>query len=191
MRIPITLAIAAALAGPILAHPGPDNLQSVTQTNPRVPGQAQPNTWSLSLAEIVVARGAIPLENPTTAISHYGYLNNGTMLPAPGSVQSPGNHVEASKTEPDKNTYLVLAGQKGADPDYDYGHHFLFQGHETGAGYITRINLDADQTHRVTLLADADVNGVPLPLFDGSTWYPWSKHLLFTSENGARGGVMR
>ena len=39
---------------------------------------------------------------------------------------------EAHKTEPDKNTYLVLRGQPGADPDYDYGTHFLFQGHETG-----------------------------------------------------------
>jgi len=53
--------------------------------------------------------------------------------------------VEAQKTEPDKNTYLVLRNQKGADREYDYGTHFLFQGHElavtvAGAkqGYITR-----------------------------------------------------
>src|SRR5204863_3590330 len=38
-------------------------------------------------------------------------------------------------------------------------------------------------------LATADVNGNPLPDFDGSTWDPWAKRLLFTAENGANGGV--
>ena len=52
------------------------------------------------------------------------------MLPAPGDVQASGHNVEASKTEPDKNTYLVLDRQEGPDPNYDYGRHFLFQGHE-------------------------------------------------------------
>jgi hypothetical protein len=28
-----------------------------------------------------------------------------------------------------------------------------------------------------------------LPVFDGSTWYPFSQRLLFTAENGANGGV--
>jgi hypothetical protein len=59
----------------------------------------------------------------------------------------------ALETEPDKNTYLRISGQRGADPHYDYGTHFLFQGHEHGApGNITRINLDADADHRVTLI---------------------------------------
>ena len=41
-----------------------------------------------------------------------------------------------------------MRGLKGADPDYDYGTHFLFQGHEGGpAGYMTRVNLDADYAH--------------------------------------------
>src|SRR5262249_7875809 len=88
--------------------------------------------------------------------------------------------------------YLVLDGQRGADPNFNYGRHFLFQGHEAGVGgrgYITRVNLDADVAHRVTLLATTDIHGVPLPTFDGSTWYPWSRPLLFTSENGNAGGV--
>ena len=94
---------------------------------------------------------------------------------------------EAHKTEPDKNTYLVFKhGLAGADAGYDYGTHFLFQGHEGGAGgagYITRINLDADAAHRVTLLATTDVNGNPLATIDGSTWDPWAKRLLLTTEN--------
>ena len=55
----------------------------------------------------------------------------------------------------------------------------------TGAkqGLITRINLDADSDHRVTLLATKDTTGAPLATIDGSTWDPWAKRLLFTTEN--------
>ncbi len=49
----------------------------------------------------------------------------------PRVPQSPG--ASSSKSKPDKNTYLVLRGQKGADPGYDYGTFFLFQGHEVGS----------------------------------------------------------
>src|SRR5262249_8689282 len=34
-----------------------------------------------------------------------------------------------------------------------------------------------------------DVLGNPLPVFDGSTWYPWAQRLLFTKEAGNQGGV--
>src|SRR5262249_25702578 len=81
-----------------------------------------------------------------------------------GDVPAAGHLIEASKTEPDKNTYLVMPGLKGADPAYRYGRHFLFQGHETGTtGYLTRVNLDADAAHRVTLMATTDVAGNPRP----------------------------
>jgi hypothetical protein len=167
------------------------DLTHVRNANTKVVGSARANALSIELEEVVVARGANPLENPGANVAHYGYSTNGPMVPAQGDVQSLLHNVEASKTEPDKNTYLVLEGQHGADPKYDYGTHFLFQGHEQGVGgYITRINLDADAEHRVTLLADKDVNGNAIPAIDGSTWYPWSKRLLFTSESGAAtGGV--
>ena len=99
----------------------------------------------------------------------------------------PSNPNEAHKTEPDKNTYLVFPdGLSGADPNYDYGTHFLFQGHEGGAGgagYITRVNLDADAAHRITLLATQDAFGNQLATIDGTTWDPWAKRLLLTTEN--------
>ena len=109
-------------------------------------------------------------------------------------VGTPASPAEAQKTEPDKNTYLVLKNQTGADPNYDYGTHFLFQGHEVGAAlpnsdltqsYITRINLDADVAHRVTLLATTDSEGNPIQGIDGSTWDPWAKRLLFTTEDSS------
>jgi secreted PhoX family phosphatase len=78
-------------------------------------------------------------------------------------------------------------GLRGADPNYDYGTHFLFQGHETGSpGYITRINLDADGAHRVTLLAWQDSTDAPIADIDGSTWDPWAQKLLFTTENTSK-----
>jgi hypothetical protein len=183
---------AAALAAP-LTH--------VPNANPKVTGQSAPNVLSPELAENIVAQGAHALENPasvtlpggtTVTLPFYGYDGDGPFIPLPGAVQTPGTKVEASKTEPDKNTYLVLHGQHGADPHYDYGHHFLFQGHETGqSGYISRINLDADEEHRVTVLASTLADGTPIPTIDGSTWNPFARRLLFTTESGSNASVMQ
>lgn len=170
-------------------------LTAVPSAQPKSPGVPSPNVLSAELIEVAVAQGSIPVENPatvtlaggaTTTVSHYGYDGNGPLLPAPGDLPSATHLVEASKTEPDKNTYLVLYGQHGADSSYDYGTHFLFQGHEGGtAGYVTRINLDADYAHRVTVLASADKAGTPLATIDGSTWDPFARRLIFTSENAS------
>jgi hypothetical protein len=177
-------ALAISVTGPGQAAPGSVwNLQSVP-ANTKAPGISSPNVLSPGLDEIAVARGSNPLENPGDGVGYYGYLADGPMLPVFPDL------TEASKTEPDKNTYLILSGQKGADAGYDYGHRFLFQGHEAGSpGYITRVNLDADQAHKVTMMADSDVDGNPLPDFDGSTWDPFAHRLLFTAELGSDGGV--
>jgi hypothetical protein len=162
----------------------------VPSANPKLPGKVAPDILSVELIEAPVAQGSMPVENPSALVGFYGYDNDGPMIPMPGDLPTATHKVEASKTEPDKNTYLVLPPQKGADSKYNYGAHYLFQGHETGMiGYITRVNLDADGPHRVTLMADHDINNNPLPVFDGSTWYPFSQKLLFTAENGANGGI--
>jgi Bacterial protein of unknown function (DUF839) len=183
------LLIGAGLAGAAFANavasPGSGGLTAVPSAQDKAPGQVRANLLSRELTEAPVAVGAMKLDGGTADVPFYGY-DGGTapMVPAFGSA------VEAQKTEPDKNTYLRLWGLHGADAAYDYGHHFLYQGHEAGApGYITRINLDADGAHRVTLLATKDTDGNPLPDFDGSTWDPWAHRLLFTEENGANGGV--
>ncbi|NJC71997.1 DUF839 domain-containing protein [Planosporangium thailandense] len=156
--------------------------------NPAVRGVAAPNALSPQLREYIVAQGSNVLENPTDLVKYYGYLNNGTLTPDPAK-----GFAEASKTEPDKNTYLRLSGLHGADPTYDYGRNFVFQGHEGGpAGYLTRVNLDADPAHRVTLLATTLADGkTPIPDIDGSTWDPWAKRLLLTAENGNKGAVLQ
>ena len=178
-------AFSQAFAAPLTEVPNP---------NPKLAGFTAPNTLSPELRESAVASGAQRVENPSNGFEFYGFSSDGPHVAAPGAVPSAGAVIEATRTEPDKNTYLVLHGLHGADPSYNYGTHFLYQGHENAAGghgYLTRINLDADGEHRVTVLATQDSTGASLPLIDGSTWNPWAHRLLFTAEgNGTTtGGV--
>ena len=183
------LAVATAMiASAGATTSGSLSLTSVPTANTRSAGYAPASKLSPQLRQLAVAQGSTALENPSALTSYYGYDND--VLNAAGQPQmvpTPANPKEAKKTEPDKNTYLVVYnGLTGADPNYDYGTHFLFQGHEGGAGgasYITRINLDADAAHRVTLLATQDTLGNQLATIDGSTWDPFAKRLLFTTEN--------
>ena len=161
----VALGAAAVLAATVGAA-GPDQpqLSPVSSANSKSVGFAPASRLSGELQQIAVAQGAMKLENPQGIVTHYGYEND---TPSAGDPTVPqmvpvgASQTEAQKTEPDKNTYLVFKrGLKGADASYDYGTHFLYQGHENAAtvngakqGYITRINLDADTDHRVTLLA--------------------------------------
>ena len=199
----------ALIAGALAVAPGhalAGGLTNVPTPNPKITGVTSASKLSPDLAEIERARGGMRLENPQDWASHFGYNNDCVQMVAlpqpPGFVPCApdASKVEATKTEPDKNTYLRLRGQTGADPHYDYGNDFVFQGHELGVrvnpanrttpqqGYITRVNLDADVDHRVTLMATRDIHGNPLPVFDGSTWYPWAQRLLFTAEGAAAPG---
>jgi len=179
---------------------GPFGLHPVQAANPKAVGVTVPTILPPELIQTPVAQGSNVVENPATidlgtgtniVIGHYGYDGDGPLMPAPGDLPSATHIVEATKTEPDKNTYLELFGQTGADPTYDYGTHFLYQGHENGVvdakgglvAVITRINLDADGPHRVTIMASHDRNGAPISQIDGSTWDPFAQRLIFTSED--------
>ena len=179
---------AFAASGLAWQSSGP-SLTNVPTANTKSDGYSPASKLSPELAQIVVAQGSTRLENPSALTSYYGYDND--VLNAAGEPQmipTPTTPDEAQKTEPDKNTYLEFKwGLNGADPNYYYGTHFLYQGHEAGgdgASDITRINLDADAAHRVTLLATTDSAGNPVAPIDGSTWDPWAKRLLFTTEDG-------
>src|SRR5437868_4218638 len=115
------LSVAASLAfgAPLTSVPAP---------NPKLPNVPAANVLSPELNGVVRAQGAMPVENPTDVVRYYGYLNDQPNLIPPAGTAS---NVEASKTEPDKNTYLVIPGLHGADPAYNYGSRFVFQGHET------------------------------------------------------------
>src|SRR6478752_9604390 len=105
----VVLAI-AGVAAVASAHDSPE-LSDAGAANTKTPGVTLPDKLSPQLREITVAQGSNVLENPSTAIGYYGYYNDGPLLPAPGAAQSPGHNVEATKSEPDKNTYLVVDGQ--------------------------------------------------------------------------------
>jgi hypothetical protein len=186
--------VAAGSASP----PNSPTLTSVLTPNTKSDAFAPASKLSPELSQVVVAQGSTKLDNTSPLTSYYGY-DNDTLNSAgqPVMVPTTANPIEAHKTEPDKNTYLTFKkGLPGADPGYDYGTHFLYQGHEAGTqtncshpvgsiscGYITRINLDADAAHRVTLLATQDSNGDAIATIDGSTWDPWAQRLLLTTEN--------
>ena len=152
---------AVAVLGATTFASGPA-ITDAGSANTKTAGITLPDKISPQWRETTVAQGSTALENPSALTNWYGYYNDGPMVPAPGDVQATGHNVEATKSEPDKNTYLVVKGQHGADPKYDYGTHFLYQGHELGTSvgsYITRINLDADAAHRVTKLAETEADG--------------------------------
>src|SRR5215467_403723 len=125
------------------------------------------NVYSPEFAPSLVVEGIDLLENPSGFITRFGFFSDGSV------------------TEPDENTYLILDHNPGGPtPGYDYGRHFLFQGHESANNaFITRINLDvAHPDHRITLLTPGAQGVTGLNRIDGSTWNPFSKTLLFAQE---------
>jgi hypothetical protein len=149
---------------------------SVTSANPRSGSPANVLAEGFSLT--LLAQGSDLLENPSGPITKYGYLATGT------------------KTEADENTYLVFDSNPGGPTaGYDYGRHFLYQGHENGVplAYITRINLDVnDPLHRITLVTPVNpaTGNTGFGSIDGSVWNPFTRTLLFTQERSASGGVI-
>ena len=156
---------------------------NVSTANPRAGHPDTQITRGFSLRKIV--EGSDPLENPSGVITNFALLND-----------FPPQTVERTRTEPDENTYLVFDRNPGGPtPDFDYGTHFLYQGHEIGnnLAYVTRINLDvADPAHRITLITPVGADGkTGFNSIDGSTWDPFTKTLLFTQESGSpTGGVI-
>jgi hypothetical protein len=174
------VAVAAAAGAQIVGGVPTANQRSGSPANVVVKG--------VTLERVV--NGNDVLENPAGIFTRYGYLDDSTL-------QTDG---QPTKTEPDQNTYLVTGNPGGPTAGYNYGRHFLIQGHEvftpSGAtfnrAYFTRVNLDVkDPAHRVTLLnplpADATDSGVRS--IDGSTYDPFTGQLLFTAEAGSLGGV--
>src|SRR5262245_51614913 len=146
-------------------------VSGVPEANPEVIAD---NVFSPEFTPSLVEQGMDLLENPSGVITRFGNLSDG------------------SRTEPDENTYLILDHNPGGPTKgYDYGRHFLFQGHEmpngnTNRAYITRINLDvAHPDHRITLMTPGDADAITgFNSIDGSTWNPFSQTLLFTQEAG-------
>jgi hypothetical protein len=176
------LAAIIALAAMAASNAAADHVRVFNEKVSGVPAAnpvaISPNVLSPEFTAGLVDQGADVLENPSGVITSFGNLSDG------------------SRTEPDENAYLILDHNPGGPtPGYDYGRHFLFQGHENSGNlaHVTRINLDvADPDHRITLLTPVDmISGLTgFNSIDGSTWDPFSGTLLFTQEAGTIGGVI-
>jgi hypothetical protein len=180
MRLSATLGLAAALvAAAAHADDGVGQIKTgVAAANPHVgtPATVIDPDFQLKL----LATGTDPLENPSGVITKFGLLSTGV------------------PTEPDENLYLVLDHNPGGPTaGFDYGRHFLYQGHENGAplAYVTRINLDVPRgsPQRITLLTPVNpaTGQTGFGSIDGSTYNPFTNTLLFTQEAGANGGVIQ
>jgi len=175
------VATTIALGAMAASNAAADNVRVFNKTVSGVPA-ANPvmisdNVFSPEFGAAFVVEGIDALENPSGVITRFGNLNTG------------------ARTEPDENTYLILDHNPGGPTEgYDYGRHFLFQGHENSGNlaFVTRINLDvASADHRITLLTPVGMNGLTgFNSIDGSSWNPLSQTLLFAQEAGSNGGVI-
>jgi hypothetical protein len=196
-RLVIGLAVVAGSAGAAAVAVAQFS-GGVPNAQPRV--GTPPNLFANGFTATPVAQGSDALENAVGQYAHYGYVSDSGL----GS-DAPTSGLD-TKSEPDQNTYVVTRRNPGGPtPGYNYGHHFLIQGHEIFGGddnnidkaYLTRINLDVtDPAHRITLLNEpgaVDANGVQstgIRSIDGSNYDPWNRRLLFSAEAGEFGGVV-
>ena len=175
----LTLLFAAAITvTPALAEDG-GRITGVPLANAK---SGHPdNVVSPGFKLVQIVQGTDKLENPSGIITNFGLLNDGAT-----------QKFEPTRTEADENLYVVFDHNLGGPtPGFDYGRHYLFQGHENVVpfGYVTRINLDVtDPAHRITLLTPVGANGqTGFGSVDGSTWNPFTRTLLFTQERGNGG----
>jgi hypothetical protein len=181
LRSKLVAGAAAAVAGLAVTGVAIGQIATaVPSTNPAV--GSTPNLVAPGFGTRIVAEGIDPLENPVGAFATYGYLDDNA------------DPLARTHTEPDENTYVVADHVGGPTAGYDYGRHFLIQGHENGGGkaYLTRINLDVTEpSQRITLLTPPAPDGTTgLSSMDGSTYDPFTGQVLFTSENGSAGFVV-
>src|SRR5262249_34868481 len=116
--------VGAGLVSNVASGIGFTDFSDLPSANPNAAGYAPATILSTELRESIVAEGSDRLENPDGIVTNYGYENDVPSADDPSvpqMVPTPDNAKEAQKTEPDKNTYLALGGQKGADAGYDYG----------------------------------------------------------------------
>src|SRR3954454_23006102 len=123
----VSVLASAGIGVAVASGPGL-GIDPVPQAQPKVLGVSSPNVLARRWVDVELVRGSQQLDTPDANASHYGYYTSDLpMVPLPPST------AEKTKSEPDKNTYLVFkTGLSGPDHAYDYGRHFLFQGHEGG-----------------------------------------------------------
>ena len=162
------LAVVAFVAATSASPPHEPDLTSVASANTRAAGYAPSSKLSVELAGQVVAQGATPAREPDLAdrLLRLRERRRQRRRPDeaadgadPGRRQTRHRRLSRTRTRTSRSSMRCTARTR----NYYYGKRFLYQGHENATsvngvkqGLITRINLDADPAHRVTLLATTD-----------------------------------
>ena len=184
-----SIATACLLAAPLALSPAlaaADALTGVPNANPKAVGVTVPTVLSPELAQVVRAQGSTPVENPSAFVKYYGYLND-----QPNLLPALGSNVEATKTEPDKNTYLVLRRPEGRRPRLRLRDSTSCSRATSWGRPVSSPGSTSTQTPPIASPCSptSEDDATPLPVFDGSTWYPWAERLLFSQEgNGSTTG---
>ena len=170
------------------------DLTTVPAAAPKAAGYAPASQLSTELRQTLVAQGSMPLENPQGIVGWYGYENDAPSPTTPRCHSSfPQRAARRRRRRPSPTRTPTSSSRASTEPirDYDYGTHFLFQGHEGGA---TVDGHDAGLHHahqprrrrRAPGHADGDQGrrrATRSPTIDGSTWDPFAQRLLLTTEN--------
>ncbi len=182
----LALGAGAAFATVALAF-GPDGptLTSVPTANLKSPGYAPASRLSPELRQVVVAQGATALENPQGIVTNYGYEND---VPStrPGRAADAADTGLGERGAEDRTGQEHLPGlQEGparSRPAYNYGSHFLYQGHELGATVNgrPRATSRASTSMPTAHTASRSSPGRTRPAnrsqpIDGSTWDPFAR----------------
>ena len=173
--------------GPALTDAGSPNTKTA--------GIASPDKLSPQWRQTTVAQGSNALENPSALTGRLtGTTRTGRWCPRRATCRPTGHNVEATKTEPDKNTYLVVERSARRRPDVRLRHALPLPGprarnvggHTSRASTSTPTGRTGDDARH-----ELDDGKTPVPVIDGSTWNPFAQRLLFTLRSGDQGGVCR
>ena len=185
-------AVVPLVASSAFSSPGQAVWSSVP-ANPKTTGVVAPDVLSPGLVQVAVAQGSMKLENGAAAVPYYGY-DDRHYMPTLG-VPLPVRSHETRRTRPSRTrTPTSVLGTACLAPTRPTTTARTSSSRDTSRlparrGYLTRVNLDADAAHRVTLMADEGrQRRRPLPTIDGSTWDPFAQRLLLTSEGNATTG---
>ena len=141
-------------------------LTDVPTANTRSAGFAPASKLSPELAQVAVAQGSTKVENPTrrcrtTATTTTSSTRRASRRWCRRRLCRRGPQDRAGQEHLPRLQERPLRRR----PELRLRHALPLpgpRGRVNGAGYITRINLDADAAHRVTLLATTDATGAPI-----------------------------
>ena len=190
-RLPLAAATVVGCSLAFVAAAGAfPSLPGVSPAQPKSVGVPAPTILSPGLAQIEITRGSQALDGGTAAVPYYGYDGDGpTAAGSPAILPPPSTRSRRTKTEPDKNTYLVLERPDGRRPELRLRHALPVPGPRDGRARLRHPHQPGRRRARTAspLLADHRTSTAQaLPDIDGSTWDPFAQRLLFTAEDSAR-----